>query len=633
MLELLLLALIVVPLIAAIGCLVAPAATRTPIVAGTAAILVASSLALFAIAPVNANIGHLLGIPLHTGIALMDFALLFVIFYFGYKRKSLLVQAGAAAQLVLLAIFELFMVGHADHPTIVADDLSLTLVLVISIVGSLICVFAIPYMKEHEEHLHITKSKQGKFFFFLVLFLGAMNALVLTNDLLWFYFFFEVTTFCSFMLIGHDANTESIQNSTRALWMNVLGGLFLMAGIMWAYAYTGTLGIQETIAMGHMDGALLLPFALICLGGFTKAAQFPFQSWLLGAMVAPTPTSALLHSSTMVKAGVYLVLRFSPAFAGTFLSDAIAVFGGFTFAAAAALAISQSNGKRILAYSTISNLGLIIVCAGINTPVALAAGIVLIIFHAVSKALLFMCVGTIEQSIGSRDIEDMRGLYSKAPVLAGITIVGLITMLLPPFGVLLGKWMAIEAASRNVLVIILLALGSAMTVLVYARWAGALVSGTGRKVTQLANMVTLTRGPLTLLAAGAVVLSVLAPAMLLRLVENIAALPFADGGGLSFDTPAGAFILWPIFAVLAAGALWAYKAAQSAKPHAGRTMYLSGVNLPDTDEAFKGPMDQPVKLSIHNYYMRAIFGENKLTGALNITAIVLLAVIILGGAL
>ena len=133
-------------------------------------------------------------------------------------------------------------------------------------------------------------------------------------------------------------------------------------------------------------------------------------------MVAPTPTSALLHSSTMVKAGVYIALRFAPGFAGTFLSQCLTACGAFTFLAASAMAVSQSNGKKILAYSTIGNLGLIFACAGINTPEAITAAILLIIFHAFSKALLFLSVGDIEQHTGSLDIEVMRGaLRQDAP--------------------------------------------------------------------------------------------------------------------------------------------------------------------------------------------------------------------------
>lgn len=206
--------------------------------------------------------------------------------------------------------------------------------------------------------------------------------------------------------------------------------------------------LQKMVALDVKSTAMLLPFAFLCLAAFTKSAQVPFESWLCGAMVAPTPVSALLHSATMVKAGTYLLLRMAPAFAGTTMSTIVALFGAFTFVGTCMLAVSQSNAKKILAYSTISNLGLIIACVGINTPASMVAATMIIIYHSVSKGLLFMCVGAIEQRIGSRDIEDMRGLYSVMPRTAIITAIGIFTMMLPPFGMLIGKWMAIEAIAR-----------------------------------------------------------------------------------------------------------------------------------------------------------------------------------------
>ena len=191
-----------------------------------------------------------------------------------------------------------------------------------------------------------------------------------------------------------------------------------------------------------------------------------------------------------------------PAYVDTFLSTGVAICGAFTFVTCAALAIGQSNGKKILAYSTISNLGLIICCAGINTPLALTGAVLLIVFHAVSKSLLFLCVGTIEQAIGSRDIEDMRGLYAKYPRTALITIIGILTMLLPPFGVLMGKWMAIEAgADTNIFVVTMLALGSALTVVYWARWGGSLMSTREEGATP-ESQAMLTRLPLMLLCGG-----------------------------------------------------------------------------------------------------------------------------------
>ena len=165
------------------------------------------------------------------------------------------------------------------------------------------------------------------------------------------------------------------------------------------------------------QSVVMLPVLLLCFAGMNKAAQYPFGNWLLGAMVAPTPSSALLHSSTMVKAGVYLVLRCSPVLQNSASGAIVALIGGTSFVMCSALAISQSNGKKVLAYSTIANLGLIVLCAGIGTSFTLWAALLLIIFHAVAKALMFLCVGTVDHQTGSQDIEDMYGLVSRMPLL------------------------------------------------------------------------------------------------------------------------------------------------------------------------------------------------------------------------
>jgi len=212
---------------------------------------------------------------------------------------------------------------------------------------------------------------------------------------------------------------------------------------------------------------LLIPLAFLFIAAFTKSAQVPFQGWLLGAMVAPTPVSALLHSSTMVNAGVYLLIRLAPSYQGTSLSTFLAVYGAMVFLVTSLLAISQNNAKKVLAYSTIANLGLMVLLAGINTPLSIACAALLLVFHAISKALLFLSAGTIEHYIWSRDIEDMEGLSSKLPVLAGIMIAGIFSMIAAPFGVIIAKWGALESASGintwSALVLVMLVIGSSAT--------------------------------------------------------------------------------------------------------------------------------------------------------------------------
>ncbi|WP_022661455.1 NADH-quinone oxidoreductase subunit 5 family protein [Paucidesulfovibrio longus] len=625
----LLLILILLPVLAALACFVVRAsAVRRLVVPVTGGVLAAASVALLMQGPIEPwSPGALFGLSWDLIITVLDFALLGVIFFYGLKLKNVLIQLFTLAQIVLLAVFEFVMVEHAATPAFAADNLSLIMVLIISIIGSLICIFALPYMKSHEEHLHLEKSKQPQFFFFLVLFLGAMNGLVLANNVLWLYFFFEATTFCSFMLIGHDGTEIATKNATRALWMNSLGGLAFVIGMMLVYNGLGTLSLAAILSAGPQGALVLTGIAMMCLAGFTKAAQVPFQGWLLGAMVAPTPVSALLHSSTMVKAGVYVVLRLSPAYQGTLLSETIAICGAFTFLACAALAIGQSNGKKILAYSTISNLGLIIACAGLNTPLALTAAVMLIIFHAVSKSLLFLCVGTIEQEIGSRDIEDMRGLYERMPRTSFIAITGVLTMLLPPFGVLLGKWMAIEAAAGSIWVIIMLALGSALTVVYWARWGGGLMGSRepGKPSESLPLLINL---PLVLLCVGAVVLSAATPVIYKTLIQ-----PMLPGVGPAVNIgigSLGAFEVYGLYIALGAGLVVAFMAGRRAPKLRKVAPYMGGANL-GLEGSFNGPMNQPVAFGAGNLYLSEIFGEERLTMWVNILGAALTVLMIGGG--
>ena len=255
--------------------------------------------------------------------------------------------------------------------------------------------------------------------------------------------------------------------------MNLLGGLGFAVAITYSALSLSTVSLQAVVSQGAV-----IPVALLAFAGLTKSAQFPFSQWLLGAMVAPTPTSALLHSATMVKAGVYMLLRLSPALNDTLTGQMVALIGGFTFFAASLLAISQSDGKKVLAYSTISNLGLITACAGVGMHETVWAAIFLLIFHAVSKSMLFQDVGAVENALGSRDIEDMQALMLRLPRLASIMVIGIAGMFLAPFGMLISKWAALKAFvdADNVLLVLLLAFGSATTMFYWTKWLGRILS-------------------------------------------------------------------------------------------------------------------------------------------------------------
>ena len=629
--------LILLPFVSAVGCyLIRSVRLRSWVVLVTGLLLIAGTLLLIALTPFTFAAGSLAGVSIRHVVSAADFLLLFVILYFGFKHRSIIIKMLSVFQILLLAYLEFFSVkGIAAAGTIYCDQLSLTMVLIVVLVGSIICFQAIPYMQNHETHLKLEKSRQNRFFAVMILFLGAMNGLVLSNDLMFFYFFFEVTTLCSFLLIGHDRTATAVKNAVRALWMNSLGGAAFITALAVIFSQTAHLDLYRILLDADpANRIILLSLALLCLAAFTKSAQFPFQSWLLGAMVAPTPVSALLHSSTMVNVGVYLVIRLAPAFRQTFLSHSVAFFGAFSFLAAAALAVGQSNGKKVLAYSTISNLGLIFACAGLNSPQAITAGILLLIFHAIIKALLFLCVGTIEQHIASRNIEDMRGLYAVMPVTALITVMGVIMMIMPPFGVIIGKWMAMEAAAGDFYIIILIALGSALTVLYWARWGGILMSDpfAGRFKAEVQPVLTWTA--LGLLCLSAATLSMGAPWVYQWVIapaeSDFYLLDYTSRGGI-LENVVGVFPVFPLGLVAVLGfviAIWAVKKAAGARVVAP---YLSGVQTADPG-VFTGPMNTPTKAEAKNYYLASIFGEDKLTTWINLAAGVLLTLVI-GGAL
>jgi ech hydrogenase subunit A len=386
-----------------------------------------------------------------------------------------------ALVLVVAALITLLEVGfggklHAVE-NLMIDQFSIIMVLIIGIIGPLICVYSLRYMDEFHRHHPEVPDRQRTFFFVMFAFLSAMFGLVFSNNLVWFFFFWEITTLASFLLIGYTRTQEATDNAFKALWMNMLGGVGIAIALLYIAATTGQIEMLALITGGQ--AVALLPAALIGFAGLTKSAQLPFSPWLLGAMVAPTPVSALLHSSTMVKAGVYAIVRFAPVYQNTPPGLLLALVGAATFLITSAVAISQSNAKRVLAYSTIANLGLVVACAGIGTYEAVWAAILLILFHAISKSLLFLSVGTVEHRIHSRDIEDMTGLVASMPRLTKMMLIGMAGMFLAPFGMLISKWAALRAfidAPLGIIFVIILAFGSAVTVFFWAKWMGKLLA-------------------------------------------------------------------------------------------------------------------------------------------------------------
>lgn len=571
--------------------------------------------------------------PLFTAV---DAAALAAILFYGVRLREWKVIVPAVLQVGAVIFFEGVRRPPEPENLFVVDNLSLIMTLIVSVIGPLVAIFAIGYMKIHEEHKKVSPSRQPRFFAVIFLFLFAMNGLCMTDNLAHLYAFFEVTTLCSFLLIGHDRTDEAKASARRALWLNSLGGLFFAAGILFLAYTAGTLSISGLLDQKGASGLVLAGILLLCCAGFVKSAQLPFQSWLLGAMVAPTPVSALLHSSTMVKAGVYIIVRLSPLFGGTRAGAFVSVVGAFTFASAAALAISQSNGKRVLAYSTISNLGLIIACAGIGGQAALTTAILLIVFHAVSKGLLFLCMGTVELKIGSRNIEDMFGIWSKMPYTATIMILGMMSMALPPFGVLLTKWLAIEVSANLPPVLLLLVLGSAFTVAFWVKWLGAVTTVYRREKPRVERLPASIKIALGVIAVLIPVLTAAVPALnrfaVAPAVEQLLRVPStvqSTAGGLfvlganGYTGGFGGVLLLLGLLVLAA-VLFALRS----RLHPARIVppYACGTLADEKGRDFVGPQGNTERVRIHNYYLTGIFGEGKLAPAASVISALLILI-------
>lgn len=300
------------------------------------------------------------------------------------------------------------------------DALALLFALLITGIGTLIFTYAYYYLGP--------KKSLSKLYVLLLLFMAAMLGISLSNNLILLLTFWELTSISSFLLVGYWSNYDAAQRGSRmALTITGMGGLAMLGGFVLLGQMTGTYEIDQLLNMSDQiqSHALFVPMLLlVLLGAFTKSAQFPFHFWLPNAMAAPTPVSAYLHSATMVKAGIFLVARLLPIFAGAALFHNIVTFVGlFTLCMAAFFAIFKEDLKGLLAYSTISHLGLIMCLLGIGSPLAVAAAIFHIINHATFKAALFMIAGIIDHESGTRDLRKLSGLWQLLPFTATLTMI------------------------------------------------------------------------------------------------------------------------------------------------------------------------------------------------------------------
>ncbi|MER3456940.1 MAG: hypothetical protein C4304_08715 [candidate division GAL15 bacterium] len=350
-------------------------------------------------------------------------------------------RAGPPAVSTGLSWFPRLNVGYRLQ----LDALSALFSLLVAGVGVLIALYAKAYLS-HE-------ARTPAFFAYLLLFTGAMLGLVLADDLVTLYVFWEATSIASFFLIGfHDDRWEARRASVQALVVTVLGGLAMLAGFVLLGLEAGTFRISELNPQGvRTSPRYPWVLALVLAGAFTKSAQLPVHFWLPGAMVAPTPVSAYLHSATMVKAGVFLLLRLLPVLGGTELWRSwVLPVGMATFVFGAAVALLQDDLKALLAYGTVSALGLATALAGTGTELARDAAVLYLLNHAAYKGTLFLLAGAVEHQTGTRSIGRLRGLVWSMPATAVLAAASVFSLAaLPGSGGFVAKDLAGKALGHR----------------------------------------------------------------------------------------------------------------------------------------------------------------------------------------
>ncbi len=343
-----------------------------------------------------------------------------------------------------------------------ADGLAVFMALASSFLGLIIVLYSFGYVAHAEN--------QNEYYLFVVLFLGAMMGITLTTNLIFLYLFWEISAVCCWRLIGFFREKEYVRRANKAFLITAAGALIMLAGFLMIYQQYGTMDL--TLLRGKEIGNAAV--ILILFGILSKSATLPLHSWIADAGVAPTPATALLHAAVLVKIGVYVFTRL---FVVNFAVDALwhtamPVIAAISAILSAGAAIAENDIKRIIAYSTVSQIGFIFLGLSVGGELALAGGLMYILMHAVSKAGLFLCAGIVEHGCHTKDIRKLGGLYKTMPwTAASFFLCAFSVMGVPPFGGFFSKYMVVNGAveSGHPYIAMVFILGAVMTVIYLLR--------------------------------------------------------------------------------------------------------------------------------------------------------------------
>ncbi|MEE6306623.1 Na+/H+ antiporter subunit A [Plantactinospora veratri] len=425
--------------------------------------------------------------------------------------------------------------------------LSWLLMLLVGGIGALVLVYCVRYFDADEPGL-------GRFAAVFVGFAGAMLGVVVADDLLLLYICWELTSVFSYLLIAHHPEQQASRRAAnQALLVTTLGGLVMLVGFVMLGQHAGTYRWSEIAARPPPPGGYLgIAVVLILVGALSKSAIFPASFWLPAAMAAPTPVSAYLHAAAMVKAGVYLVALFAPAYAqvGPW-RPVIYVTGIFTMLAGGWAALRQVDLKLLLAYGTVSQLGLLVVLAGAGTPDAALAAVAMLLGHALFKATLFLVVGIVDRRAGTRDLTVLSGLWRRMPLVCATAVLGAASMAgIPPLMGFVAKEKVLAAFTGDPLLLAALLLGAVLTTAYSARFVwGAFLGRSAGEATPTRPVETVMLAPAALLAVAGLVLGLSAGPV----GEMLAGYPRLFGSiehPLSFVPPPGLVMGLSILVVL-----------------------------------------------------------------------------------
>lgn len=343
-----------------------------------------------------------------------------------------------------------------------ADGLAVYMALASSFLGLIIVVYSWGYIAHSDN--------QNEYYLLVVLFIGAMMGITLTTSLIFLYVFWEISAVCCWRLIGFFREKEYVRRANKAFLITAAGALLMLIGFLMVYQQYGTTDMTQLKGKSISSAAVLL----ILFGIFSKSATLPLHSWIADAGIAPTPATALLHAAVLVKIGVYAYARlFLVNFSiGAFWNTAVPVIAAVSMLISAGAAIAETDLKRIIAYSTVSQIGFIFLGLSVGGEQALAGGVLYILMHAISKGGLFLCAGIVEHACHTKDVRKLGGLYKVMPwTAASFLICAFSVMGIPPFGGFFSKYMVISGtvSAGHPWIAAVFILGAVMTVIYLAR--------------------------------------------------------------------------------------------------------------------------------------------------------------------